>query len=60
MMPDWSPITSSCQILSDGRLTQSVVAYLLVGMEVDTVDWTVGLVNFLAGEIPHLEVPDPG
>ena len=48
-------IIISCETKQSARS-----AYLLVGMEVDTIHWTVGLVNFLAGEIPHLEVPDPG
>ena len=39
---------------------QSEAVHLLVGMEVNTIHWTVGLVNFLARQISHLQVPDPG
>jgi len=33
--------------------------FLLVGVKVNAVDRTVGLVDLLTGQVPHLEVPDP-
>ena len=33
---------------------------LLVGVQTDTRDRGIGLEDPLAGQVPHLEVPDPG
>ena len=62
---------NNARLVSDNKFLHNIIissetetdigqsGYLLVGMEVDTVDWTIGLVNFLTGQIPHLQVPDP-